>query len=363
MDKELINEPAILLVEEEKEEEEALVEYDIATYPSDYTLKGLFDKWNTKPKEIIIPDFQRGFVWSIEQSSKLIESFLLGLPVPPVFFYIDNDNLNQVIDGQQRLLSVFFFFEGYFGFQNEKGKRKVFKLEGLNGKSPYYEKTFDKLEDDQKRKLQGSVLRAINIRQLSPRGDFTCIYHIFERLNTGGTVLTSQEIRNVVYRGNFMEQLKTLNKNTNWRSILGKKILDKHQKDIELVLKAFSLCYHLDEYEKPMYNFLNDIAGRYKDSTSGNVDKFSKDFIKATKLIDDILPIKPFNVRGPLNSSAFDSIFCSIVNNINKIPNDLCDRYNKMIKEHSFIDYTSLGTTDTNTVKNRYNYVKKYLID
>ena len=70
-------------------------------------------------------------MWNIRQASLLIDSFMMGLPVPPVFLYLAEDNKYLVIDGQQRLLSIFFFFEGYFG-QEEHGKRKVFKLTGLD---------------------------------------------------------------------------------------------------------------------------------------------------------------------------------------------------------------------------------------
>ena len=97
-------------VEEEAGDEElgTHVEFDIATYPSDLTLSVIHEMWTEK--DIAIPSFQRNFVWNIKQSSLLIESFLLGLPVPQVFFYIDSENKNLVIDGQQRIMSVVYFF-------------------------------------------------------------------------------------------------------------------------------------------------------------------------------------------------------------------------------------------------------------
>ena len=74
----------------EPEEEEEYIQYDIATYPSDYTLSGIQELWNAR--DLVIPEFQREFVWTIKQSSLLIELFLMGLPVPPAFFYIDEVN-------------------------------------------------------------------------------------------------------------------------------------------------------------------------------------------------------------------------------------------------------------------------------
>lgn len=340
--------------------EEVLIEYDIASYPSDFTLSVLYKMWQNQ--NITIPEFQRSFVWSINQSSLLIESFLIGLPVPPVFFYIDPQNTNLVVDGQQRLMSIFFFLEGYFGAENEKGKRQIFRLTGLNRKSRYAGKTFKELDVTDQRKIENSVLRAINIRQLSPKEENTSIYHIFERLNTGGTPLTAQEIRNVVFRGSFYRKLRMLNEDENWRVILGKKTADKHQKDVELILRAFGLTYHLEEYEKPMSEFLNKVSQKYQNSESKNIKKFITDFPKATKKIVETLGEKTFHIRGPLNTSAFDAVFCFILKNLDKLPNNLQERYLTLKKNKKFIDYTSLGTTDTKIVKERFEFVKTHLI-
>ncbi|MHB8207619.1 GmrSD restriction endonuclease domain-containing protein [Mucilaginibacter sp.] len=346
---------------EDEQDSDVLIEYDIASYPSDYTLSVLYKMW--QDGDIDIPDFQRGFVWTIHQSSLLIESFLIGLPVPPIFLYIDKENTNLVVDGQQRLLSVVFFMEGYFGGENEKGKRQTFRLTGLNEKNPYYNKRFADLISSDQKKLENSVLRAINIRQLTPSPGITSIYHIFERLNTGGTPLTPQEIRNVVYRGELFLRLKTLNKDENWRKILGKKTLDKHQKDVELVLRALALSHYLNEYEKPMKEFLNKIAGRNKKADSKQVKTFIEEFPKACNIIVSTIGVKPFHVRGPLNTSAFDSIFCTILNHTNKIPKDLKARYDALVASEKFIELTSLATTDTKIVQERFSLVKKTLID
>jgi uncharacterized protein with ParB-like and HNH nuclease domain len=345
---------------EDDEANEVLIEYDITSYPSDFTLKTLVEMWDKK--DITIPDFQREFVWNIKQSTLLIESFLIGLPVPPIFFYIDDENKNLVIDGQQRIMSVIFFFEGYFGRENAKGKRQTFRLTGLNEKSPYYNKKFVDLEDKDRRKLEGSVLRAINIRQLSPKEENTSVYHIFERLNTGGTPLAPQEIRNCVFRGDFLSGFRKLNNDPTWRTIIGKKVVDKHQKDVELILRVYGLCFHLKEYSKPMKEFMNKVARKHKNEDSQQLQKFQKDFLATCKTINESLREKPFNVRGPLNTSIFDSVFCTILNNIKSVPSDIGKRYEKLLADHKFIDYTTLATTDEKILKERFAYVKTKLI-
>lgn len=341
-------------------EEPPFVEYDITSYPADYTLSVLWQMYQNG--SITIPLFQRGFVWSQKQASALIESFLMGLPVPSIFFYIDNSNKNLVIDGQQRLMSIFYFFEGYFGQENEKGKRQIFRLTGLNKKSPYYNLRFDDLEDEDKRKLEMTVLRAINIRQLAPKNDDSCMYHIFERLNTGGTPLTSQEIRNCVYRGTFLDKLMELNQDANWRTLLGKKLTDKHLTDVELMLRAFGLRFMLKEYDKPMKTFLNKVSSRYRYKTDGDIASFADEFVRACAVMVEKLPAKPFSVRGPFNTSIFDSIFCIVMKHVNELPDDLDVRYNKLIEDPDFVNKSSLATTDTKIVKQRFELVERILL-
>jgi len=346
-------------IEDKIEDEEVYQTFDIATYPSDFTLKGIVNMWNEGG--ITIPDFQREFVWSIKQSSLLIESFLLGLPVPPVFFYIDEENSNLVIDGQQRILSVVYFFNGFFGLENTKGRKQVFRLSGLNEKSPYYKKTYSELTESDKRKLDNTVLRAINIRQLTPTGESTSMYHIFERLNTGGTPLKSQEIRNVVFRGEFVAILRKLNENENWRLILGRKALNKHQTDVELLLRVFSLYTRLEEYEKPMKEFLNISMKRNQDGQTEDVKDFSEKFIFATDFIIKKIGEKPFHLRTRLSTSTLDSVLIALMNNMNRIPDNFYDRYNKLIKTAKLEELTTIGTTDPKVIKERFEFINRFL--
>jgi hypothetical protein len=350
-----------LLVEvDESQEDEAYVTYDIATYPSDFTLSGIVDMWTNG--DITIPEFQREFVWNIRQSSSLIESFLLGLPVPPVFFYIDDENKNLVIDGQQRILSVVFYFQGYFGVEDLQGRRQVFHLEGLDEHSPFNRKTFSELSGSDQRKLRNTVLRAMNVRQLSPVGENTSIYHIFERLNTSGTPLKSQEIRNVVFRGEIVQILRNLNRDENWRSILGQPDLNKHQVDVELVLRVFAFINGALKYERPLKEFLNKVMKKNRNGDTSDIQRFQNLFPLVTKRIVDILGSKPFHIRGRLNISALDSVMSTLIQNYEKIPEDLAMRYKKLIEDSKFETLTTIGTTDTATVKQRFKMVKKYLI-
>jgi hypothetical protein len=342
-------------------EESAPVNFDIATYPSDYTLAGIAKMW--KDGDITIPEFQRKFVWSIQQSSLLIDSFLCGLPVPPVFFYIDEANKNLVIDGQQRILSVVYFFDGYFGGETAHGRRQVFRLKGLSPLAPHSEKRFEDLSESEQRKLRQAVLRAVNIRQLHPAGQSTSAFYIFERLNTGGTPLTAQEIRNVVFRGDLNRKLRDANKDRSWRDIIGRPEGDKHLKDVELVLRLFSLYRRWGEYAKPMKEFLNSSMRRHRDGDTAEVNDFLEVFPRATRLVAAALGKKPFHLRGPLNTSALDSVMCVTMENIKKLdPERLRNAYESLRKQPLFGELTQIGTTDTATVHKRFKIVRKYLV-
>lgn len=345
--------------ESEKDDDEAFVSYEIASYPSDYTLSVIEEMW--KEGDILVPPFQRKFVWTIKQSSLLIESLLMGLPVPQAFFYVDPENRSLVIDGLQRIMSVVYFFDGYFGEETYQGKKTVFRLTGLSEKSPYANKTYDDLSNSDKRKLKNRPLRVINVKQLGPKDDNTSAYHIFERLNTGGTPLTAQEIRHCVYHGPIVDSLSHLNTTESWRRIIGKTALDKHQKDIELILRIFSIGTRAHEYEKPMKEFLNVTMGKNRAADSAEALEFFGNFSKVCDFVADALGDKPFNIKGRINASALDSVMGTLMSMADNLPGDLAERYKRLLEDEDFRGTLSLSTSDAAVVKKRLTAVRKHI--
>lgn len=341
-------------------DDEAYVTYDIAAYPADYTLSVLDQMWNAG--DIIIPNFQRKFVWTIKQSSMLIESLLMGLPVPQAFFYVDLDNRSLVIDGLQRVMSIAYYFSGFFGEETYQGKKTVFRLTGLNEKSPYAGKRYEDLTEADQRKLKNSVLRVINVKQLGPKDDDTSAYHIFERLNTGGTPLTEQEIRHCVYHGELVELLGSLNKIKNWREVLGNASYDKHQKDVELILRVMAVAFRSDKYEKPMKEFLNKTMSHYRDGKSDDVKFFEKAFPLVCTAVIEKMGVKPFNPKGRVNASALDSVMGVLISIAEKIPDDLNFRYEALLKDPDFYETLSVSTSDALVIRRRLAAVRKHLL-
>jgi hypothetical protein len=345
------------ITSEDEDYESAPPEYEISTYPADFTLEVLHQKW--KALEIRIPDFQRSFVWKQVQASKLVESFLVGLPVPAVFLYSERKSQNFfVIDGQQRLKSIFYFFEGFFGPETQ-GQRKVFRLTGLSAESRFSGKSFEELRDEDKRKLKNAVLRAFIVQQLDP-GDDTSMYHIFERLNTGGTLLTNQEIRNCVYHGTFIEFLNRLNLTPAWRAILGKDVEDTRKKDIELLIRFFAMR-DIAAYEKPLKDFLSRFMKKNRNPTQEALARSEQIFVQTCQRVLDALGQKPFHVRSGLNAAVFDAVMVAFSNHLEVGSADMGQRFKRLIDDKEFDKNTRQATTDVDTVRQRFTQAEALL--
>ncbi len=335
----------------------APADYQISAYPADFTLEVLHQKWLSE--DFNIPDFQRGFVWKLAQSSKLIESFLVGLPVPPVFVYTERESQKLlVIDGQQRLKSIFYFLEGYFS-EDARGNRKVFQLIGLNESSRFAGKTFADLGGADQRRFKNSVLRAFVVQQIDPDDD-TSMYHIFERLNTGGTLLANQEIRNCVYGGSFVKSLARLNQNPEWRKILGKPTEDSRKRDIELLVRFFALR-DISDYRRPMKDFLSRFMVKNRYAYPEVLAQSEWVFQTTCTQVLKALGEKPFHLRSALNVAALDAVMVAFSENLERIPSDINARYDDLKRDQTFLNGISGGTTEANVVRDRIEKAKTVL--
>lgn len=333
--------------EESEIDEQDVFNYQISSYPADITLKGYEDKWDKK--QLTIPEFQRNYVWDQVKASKLIESFLLGLPVPGVFLYKNRvTNKLAVIDGQQRILSAIRYFKNEFD-------EKIFRLKHV---LPQWEgKTYQELDESDRFQLDDTVLRATVVQQLDPEDD-SSIYHIFERLNTGGINLNPMEIRKCVYFGKLIELLETLNKNENWRVIIAKPKEDKRLRDVELVLRILALDQDWNHYSKPMKGFLNRFMAQTnslnEEELELKLEQLSEKFLDACRVVKENLPPKPFHLRGRINYAAMDSIFVAVMS-LDHVPEDLNSRYDQLIDDEDFINTATINTSDDSTLQARFS--------
>ncbi|WP_421516497.1 DUF262 domain-containing protein [Brucella pseudogrignonensis] len=343
---------------EAETDEVPFVEFDISVAPSDPTLELLAAQ--VTRGDVIVPFYQRKYVWKIEQASRLIESFLMGLPVPQVFLYVNDEDLLEVIDGQQRIMSVKYFFDGYFGEPDTQDRRTVFKLKGLSERSEYNGKTFHELSPRDQRKLKNSTLRAINIKQLKPSIRNDSVFHIFERLNTGGTLLKPQEIRNAVYRGKIVDALKALNSTPGWHNILGISKADKNQKDVELVLRLFALFEVWADYEKPMLRYLNTQMDMNRTFDSGRAQRFTERFPAAVSTVNTALA-SPFRPKGVINAAVMEAVMVTLLEHPEITAEQLLERYDSLVNDVFLAEYVSRATTDTAVLRKRLEVARSIL--
>jgi len=335
------------IVDNQGVEEEAEVPfYTITSYGADYPIDGLVRR--IRDGSIFVPTFQRGYVWSLKQASRFIESLLLGLPVPGIFLSREKDtNKLLVIDGQQRLRTLQFFYEGLFVPTN-----KGFTL--MKVQKPYLDATYKTLVDEDRRRLDDSILHATVVTQETPSEDDSSIYQIFERLNTGGIRLSSQEIRTCIYHGSLVELLRVLNEIPAWRAVYGP--TSRRMRDQELILRFLALHFG-QPYEEYMREFVNKYmrANRYLAKQSGELITLT--FNSTVDVIGKAVGQSAFRPKGSFNAAVFDAVMVGVARRLRVKPIEdltaLAEQYAALMTNQAFVDATETGTAHQESVVTR----------
>lgn len=337
-----------LTAEESAEEQEATpFKYSITSYGADYPVDGLVKRISAE--SIFIPSFQRGYVWTLPQASRFVESLLLGLPVPGIFLSKDEPTQKLlVIDGQQRLRTLQWFYEGVF-----IPTKKEFSLQGVQ--SRFEGSTYRRLSDEDRRRLDDSILHATIVKQEEPSEDESSIYYIFERLNTGGTTLRPQEIRTAIYHGPFNDLLGVLNEHEAWRALYGP--TDTRMRDRELILRFLALHFRADVYRRPLKGFLNDYMGANRYLRLQNEAVIRNAFVPTVEIIADVIGSRAFKPKRALNAAVSDAVMVGIVRRLQEgvIRNarELAESYNQLLANEEFVAATERSTTDEESVRRR----------
>jgi hypothetical protein len=279
-----------------------------------------------------------------------VESFLAGLPVPPIFVYRESISGKEiVIDGQQRLRTIVGFQEGRLP------DGSPFKLRGVNAR--WEGKFYSTLDKGDLSSLRSSVLRVMVVEQIDP-GDVSSIYEIFARLNTGGTALSAQEVRNASYHGPFNDLIKQLNLDPTWREIFGRKQPDPRMRDVELILRFLALTEQ--EYTKPMKVFINLFMGKHKHDSDSK--KWTDLFKTTVDRVYKSLGAKPFNISRGINSAVFDSVMVAFAKCPNA-PKDIQEKYHQLVSSPEYRQLVYVSTTDADTVKRRIELAQRVLFE
>ena len=216
------------------------------------------------------PKYQRRITWDSKKRSRLIESFIMNIPVPPVFVYETDFNRYQVMDGLQRITAIIDFYKDYYELE------ELTQWPELNGKK-YSQLPHKVKEGIDRRQLSVITLLKESSKTLVQEEEMKKM--VFERLNTGGVTLEDQEIRNALYNGPFNELCISLSENKTFRKLwfinpddidgldeeldnyddalkYAKNKLYKRMYDVELVLRYFTMR-HIDEYSGKLSEFMD----------------------------------------------------------------------------------------------------------
>ena len=275
--------------------------YDITTFGTSADVITIYNR--LKKGKYYIPEFQRDYVWKKPQASRLIESIIMGLPIPAIFLAKDGDeDKYYVIDGQQRLTSIQKFYSGELILEGT--------ISVINGRK------YNELDEKHRDRLDEYTLQLIMIRQETPDNNNDSVFKIFERINTEGTKLYPQEIRSAAYHGTFNKLLFSYAKDERWKKFIQTK--NNRRTHQELILRFFALHLDIKNYKSPMKHFLNVYMNKNKNLQLHDEEMLNTIFNNVFEVVNNHLSKVDICLKGSnrINTQLLDSILVAIANNI-----------------------------------------------
>lgn len=341
--------------------------YSIASYGADYPIDSLIKRISNG--DILVPTFehedklddqldpfQREYVWPRVKADRFIESLLLGLPVPGIFLVKEESGRLLVLDGHQRLYTLQCFYNGVID-------KKEYRLSGIQNR--FVDKAYKDLDVEDRRRLDDSIIHATIVKQEEPSEDWSSIYNIFERLNTGGVSLQPQEIRMALYHGAYASFLRELNTDAKWRLLIGSP--SKRLKDIELILRFFALLFRHDQYASPMKDFLNRFMASNKSLISPGKQELLEIFCETTSLIYDSIGAIAFRPERAVNAALVDALMTAVATAIRDgskpSPTGLNKAREVLLADPDFVDAITTGTSQKPKVDLRISRAIKAVAD
>jgi hypothetical protein len=316
-------------------------------YGADFTVDLLVKRM--EEGDFIIPGFQREYVWNDLEASRFIESLLIGLPTPSLFLAKDKFSYKYlVIDGQQRLKTLQHFY------REELLDKRVFRLKGVL--PPLNGLTYSTLPPSERRSLDNAIIHCIII---SDNYDPSGMFHLFERLNTTGTPLTPQEVRNAIYHGPFSDLLQELSKDEIWQQLYGK--VSNRGETQELILRFLALHFDFEWYRGGMVDFLNHFMFRNMNLERISESKIRGMFLSAIEFLNNCIGSHVFLHKKSFNRVLFDSIMLLTAKELSRGLE--CKRFKKfyesLIKDEQFWSLSQHSTTSRKNMTARLDYVNE----
>jgi hypothetical protein len=215
--------------------------------------------------------------------------------------------------------------------------------------------TYQELAEDDRQRLDDSIIHTTIFKQDQPKGDKSSVYEVFERINTGGVKLSAQEIRSCVSPGRFIDLLRELNQNAAWRRTYGR--ASDRLKDQELILRFLAIAMNLAQYKRPMRRFLDSFLDTNEDLSKAKEAEFRSLFESTIELVDATLGSAAFRPEKQLNTAVFDSVMIGLSRRLakNKKPNAaaLKKAHDTLLKSDEYRAAYLRATADEEQVKTR----------
>jgi len=328
------------------------------------------------------PDFQRHAVWSPKQKSELIESILMGIPLPLIYVKEDDKGVYIIVDGRQRLTTLFQFMSHEFALQN------LSVLKDLNG--AYFSETtangtkFEKyLSQAQQSKIEDCPL---TLHVIKPPTQDRVTFDLFDRVNRGGTRLNNQEMRNAIYQGEATKLLNKLITLENFKKATENAIKPDRMKDKYLVLRMIGFYLWrkkqllsikekgapLVEYRSDLEDFLGKTMIFLNDPAGADFcKKFPKQFDDTMCRCREILGVGCFRQpkrgdgpRRPISMALFETVSYLIIE-LSDIPKDknviIKNKFRKLISNDDFILNTTYIVDSNKSIKKRFELVEELI--
>lgn len=316
------------------------------------------------------PEFQRSpELWNEKQKSQLIESLLLRIPLPAFYFDGSNDDKWLVVDGLQRLTTL-------YEFVIEKDETKKFKLSQLEYLKQFEGKFYEELPRWMQRRIRETQIQAHIIRPGTP---LEVKYNIFKRINTGGVVLRSQEIRHALNPGYAVAFLKELAATDAFLEATKRKISPKRMMDREFILRfvAFSLEPPSKYKIGHMDGFLTEMMARLNKLSFQKREDLKLNFIMAMKLSITLFGEEAFRKQQkngsrklPINKALFEAwsvvlsqLSTSEQKRLIERKNILKEKNIELMSNSEFWNSITQSTGSIKRVRLRFSYIKKLVED
>ena len=326
---------------------------EVVTTPYDAPVKSLME--DIANKDLIVnPDFQRRDVWNQVQKSRLIESLLLNIPIPVLYFAEDDDGTRVVVDGQQRLRAIYDYVTGKF------------KLKSLEVLANLNAKGWEDLTPRQSRMIENRTLRCVVI---SAKSDRNLRFEMFQRLNTGGVSLNEQELRNSLFRGKLNDLLEELAKNKQWLFLLRTSTPNPRFKHHELILRFLAMNENLEIYRPPLRIFLNNFMRAERNPSEEKLEIFRSNFLSAVDRVNSVFSNNAFrryqldktgnlDFENQLNRAVYDVQMLSLLNVEERIIDDkkesIFELFKRLsIENETFTDALTQATSDKSRLYGR----------